>query len=201
MAKTFLVQFGTGNPGTTLNAGLSPTFILFAVMPSGALPTGGSAVPGITQLPNNAGGISTGVFYFTYEPLSPIAFVIDGGSAITTAAARYVSGALDPVQAVDERIAGLSSMIANQGTTLTGSIGSLADSFGTTLSDPTSVFGYLKRLQEWNEGDSTFLKTSGTWAVWSRGNTFILGASTYPGTSAMLTTKNLVDNGSNITKT
>lgn len=195
MSKNFIVQFGSGSPA--LITGFHPTFTVFNVVPGG----GATTPPGITEVPT-----STGLYYFTYEPLSSIAFVIDGGASLS-AAARYIAGSLDPVQAVDERISEMGSTLVAIGNTVSAiaaggiaSIGSLSDSYGSTLSDPTTVFGYLKRLMEFNEGDSSFNKSSGTWDIFTRGSTYILGASTYPGLTTMLREKLIVDNGSSITK-
>lgn len=64
---------------------------------------------------------------------------------------------------------------------------------GTTLSvvgdntvDPGDVFGYLKRLQEFNEGNQTFNKNTGVWDISSRGNT-LLAEKTLTNTSAQVT--------------
>lgn len=174
MAKNFIVQFGSGNP--TTYTGLKPTFLVFAIPPSGS-----TTPPGITEIPS-----ATGLYWFQWDlsgGTSPIAFTIDGATTGLQTAARYVSGALDPVQAVDEKV------------------GRVTDSFGNTLTDPSTVLGFLKRSMEFNEGDSVFTKSSGQWQIWTRGNTSTLGATTSAGTSAMLTTKTLVDNGSIVSKT
>ncbi len=144
MAKEYLLQFGNGNP--TLRTGLSPTLVVFKQLPSGT----GVAAPGITEVPT-----ATGLYYFTYGPTGPISFVVDGGASISDAGARYITGALDPLDAVDEKI------------------GTTSDSIGSTSVDPTTLYGYLKRLQEFNEGNSTFNKTSGAWAISARGATVI----------------------------
>jgi len=190
MAKNYIVQFGYGLP--SVNTGLSPTFISFNVVPGGA-----TTPPGITEIP-----AATGLYYFTYEPAAAIAFTIDGGSTLNNVSTRYVSGSLDPVQAVDERITSLGSTLTALGNTLVFlsagglslsiAIGSTADSFGSTLTDPASVFGYLKRLMEFNEGMSTFSKNGGVWNIFARSNT--VGAST------QLTQKVVTDSGSIITK-
>lgn len=196
MSKNYVVQFGGGNP--TLIAGFAPTFTVFKVVPGG----GATTPPGITEIPS-----STGLYYFSYEPAASIAFVIDGGASLPSLS-RYVVGNLDPVQAVDERITELgTSMVAlgnsilAQGSTAFSGLGTLADSFGSTLTDPTTVFGYLKRLQEFNEGNNVFTKTSGAWGVYARSSTHVLGPTTYPGVTTQLIQKTLTDSGSLITKT
>ena len=141
MAKNFVVQFGVGNP--TLMTGLSPTFVNFKTVPGGTNAT----PPGITEIPT-----ATGLYYFTYGPTTSTAFLIDAVAAVTNTTQRYLSGVLDPIQSVDEKI------------------GVVGDSFGTTAADPTTIFGYVKRLQEFNEGNSTFNKTTGAWDIYSRGS-------------------------------
>lgn len=179
----YVVQFGTGNPSTY--AGLSPTFIVWNVVGIGA-----TTPPAVTQVPT-----SSGLYYFTYAPTSAVAFVLDGTSSITTAAVRYVSGAIDSVPSS----AGVSGLIAGY-TQISILLGTLADSFGTTYADPTTVVGYLKRLQELNEGNNVFTKTSGDFQLWSRGVTHASGTSVYSGSSSMLISKTVSDSGSVITK-
>lgn len=50
-------------------------------------------------------------------------------------------------------------------------IGTTASAIGTTSVDPGDLFGYLKRLQEFNEGIQNFNKISGAWNISTRGNT------------------------------
>lgn len=145
--------------GGTFITNLSPTFTVFNTV-------GGSIItsPGINQVPT-----STGLYYFSYNPTMTIAFIIDAGASLA-APARYLAGSLDPIQAVDEKI------------------GTVDSSIGSTVTDPTTLFGYLKRNQEFEEGDSTFTKSSGTWDVYARGAT-------------QLAQKVITDSGSVITKT
>ena len=201
MAKNYLIQFFSSvNP--SLITGFSPTFTVFKTVPGGANAT----PPGITEIPT-----ATGLYYFTYGPTNTVAFVIDGGASLPVSS-RYIAGNLDPVQAVDEQLTGVGNTLQAIGNTLlaqgsstntqiVGLIGSLADSYGSTLSDPTTVFGYLKRLQEYNEGNSLFTKSSGVWQVYTRGVTYVLGPTTYPGTTTLLSQKTIADSGSVITKT
>lgn len=167
---TYVFQFGNGNPSSF--AGLAPTFIVFT-----AVGIGSTTPPAITQIPT-----STGLYYTTYTPLSTVAFVLDGTATVTNNGFRYISGAMSP---------------ADNGPSL---LGTLSDSFGSTLADPTTVFGYLRRLQEYNEGNNVFNKVSGALQYWSRGVTYASGTSVYSGSSAMLIQKSVVDSGSVITK-
>jgi len=75
------------------------------------------------------------------------------------------------------------------GTTLTAldtKIGSTASSFGTSAADPVDLYGYLKRIQEFLEGDATFTKLSGAWDVKSRGGS-LLASKTLVNTSSAVT--------------
>lgn len=71
--------------------------------------------------------------------------------------------------------------------TIIGLIGTAASAIGSTSVDPTDLFGYLKRAQEFREGNQTFSKTSGVWSISSRGNT-------------LLATKTLSNSSTTVTK-
>jgi hypothetical protein len=68
-------------------------------------------------------------------------------------------------------------------------IGSAGSTFGGAASDPVDLFGYMKRIQENLEGNSSFTKGSGAWQIYSRGS------------SVLLTTKTVANGVSIITKT
>lgn len=140
--KTYWLTFGSGDP--RVNTGLTPTMVLWITNGTTA------AAPGISEI-----FAGTGFYTFQYGPTLPVAFLCDGG-AILTGSDRYVKGALDPIQAVDEKV------------------GTLSDSFGTTAIDPTTVIGWLKRTQEFLEGNATFAKSTGTWDIYSRGSSTLL---------------------------
>lgn len=144
MAKNYLLRFGSGNPASF--AGLSPTMTIFSMVPGGTALTG----PAISELPT-----STGLYTFAYAPTLPIAFICDGGSALSSTD-RYIVGILDPIQAVDDKV------------------GFSFDSFGNTASDPTTLLGYAKRNLEFEEGNATFDKTTGAWDIYSRGSSTLL---------------------------
>ena len=144
LVKTYYLLFGSGNPSQY--TGFSPTFIVFKRQDG----TNVTPPPGITEVPS-----ATGLYYFNASPSYSIAFVVDGGASLVSSL-RYLSGSLDPIQAVDQ------------------TVGQPSDSYGSTSADPTSIFGYVKRNMEWNEGDSIFGKTSGAWDVYSRGFSTLL---------------------------
>lgn len=181
--KNFLLIFGSGNP--TQVSGITPTFLVFKTTPGGTDAT----PPGITQVPSN-----TGLFYFTYGPTNSISFVVDGGSSLATSV-RYISGLLDPIDAVDEQITALGvSMIAGftaigAGSTqgfadLNTKIGTTASSFGDSSTDPGTLYGYLKRLQEFNEGNANFDKSTSVWSIYSRGSSALLRTKEFNNTSS-----------------
>jgi len=144
MAKTYFFSFGSG--AASSYSGLSPTFIIFHEYGVTAL-----TPPGVTETP-----AGSGFYQFTYGPTTPIVFEIDGTASITNASDRYIKGALDPIQVVDERI------------------GTVADTIGTTNVDPTTIFGYEKRAQEFFEGDKVYTKATGVWQNNTRGGTLIV---------------------------
>ena len=156
MAKDYGAVFGS-DPRT--NTGLSPTFIIFQVAASG-LPV---SSPAITEM-----GASTGFYYFSYGPTNAIYFELDGGSGLSTGD-RYLTGILDPIQVVDQRI------------------GTISDSYGSTAVDPTTVFGKLNRNQEFLEGDNNFNKTNGELIYYARGGTVAIQVKTLSNSAGTVT--------------
>lgn len=65
-------------------------------------------------------------------------------------------------------------------------LGTTASTFGTSASDPVDIYGYLKRVQEFLEGDATFTKSTGAWSVTSRGGS-LLASKTLTNTSSTVT--------------
>lgn len=155
MAKTFYLKFGTGDPRPY--TGLTPTFIYFDQGASGV------TSPAIAEV--LAG---SGIYNFSYEPTISTWFLADGGGALA-AGDRYISGALDPVQAVDERI------------------GTTSDSFGSTSVDPSTLYGYAKRELEFREGARNFNKATAVLDVYSRGSSTLLSEKTLTNTISAAT--------------
>ena len=148
--KQYLLRFGTSNPGNY--TGLSPTFTVFQSIPGASFVPVGSS---ITQV-----GASIGLYTFGFTATTfPIAFIVDGGASMATND-RFISGILDPLQAVDEKI------------------GTNTDTFGGATFDPTTLMGYVRRNLEVQEGTAAFNAVSGLWTVLSRA--FTNGASTLP---------------------
>lgn len=144
MAKQYWLKFGTGS--ASINTGLTPTFTIFSLSGLTAI-----AAPGITETPTGSG-----LYRFIYSPTTvPVVFEADGGAALATGD-RYIDGSLDPIQSVNEAVTDFSN------------------SFGSTLLDPTTILGYLKRVQEYLEGFQSFNKATGAWDIYSRGASTLL---------------------------
>lgn len=141
--KNYLLKFGSGNP--QINTGLSPTFILFEIGPT--LPWTGIASPAIAEISSGSG-----IYTFPYQATLPIAFIADGG-AILSSTDRYITGILDPIQAVDTYV------------------GFPGASIGSTAVDPSTLFGYAGRNQEFEEGTANLDKSTGMWLIKTRGGT------------------------------
>lgn len=125
--------------------GLTPTFSIFS---AGGMTS--ISAPGITEAP-----AGSGLYRFDYGATASVLFKADGGAGLSSGD-RYIIGTLDPIQAVDEKI------------------GTTSDSFGTTSADPTTLLGYAKRLQELQEGNASFNKSTGVWDIYSRGSSTLL---------------------------
>lgn len=141
--KIYYLKFGSGNP--VPYSGLFPTFTIFSAQ---GLTSIGS--PGVTELPSGSG-----LYQFQYGPTMAVVFTADGGANLA-AGDRYISGTLDPIQAVDQQL------------------GFSTDSFGSTSVDPPSIWGYVKRIQELFEGNATYTKATGIWNMFNRGSSTLL---------------------------
>lgn len=142
--KNYWLTF-SNDPRTT--TGLSPTFIQFF----NAL---GATVspPGITEIFTGSGAYR---FQFDAGYSTSTFFLVDGGATLSSSI-RYISGVLDPADQIDV------------------TAGYTGSAFGSTSVNPGDLFGYVKRLQEFNEGPQTFLNSSGQWQIFSRGASTLL---------------------------
>lgn len=123
-------------------------------------------VAGNDITPPSIAEISTsGIYGFTFSPTLAITFVCDGATTGLSSTDRYITGGLDP------------------------SIGDTTALIGDNASDPTSVFGFLKRLQELQEGEETYTKATGVLVRQDR-----TGATT-------LVSQTITDSAATITKT
>jgi len=165
--KFYALRFGSDNLANY--TGFSPTFTIFHSIPGSSFSV---TAPSISE-----SGPGEGLYVFGWTATTfPILFKVDGGASLV-ATARYLTGVLDPVQAVDEKI------------------GWLTDSFGSTAVDPTTLMGYAKRGQEFNEGVGSFNGQSSLWTVQSR--SVAAGVTTTPTT---LVTHTLTNSSGTVTK-
>lgn len=170
-AKTYVLSFGTGDSRNY--SGLLPTFLLFFDN------TGtNQAKPTITELVAGSGAYG---FSYTISATQSIYFLANTATTLPTANDNYIRGVIDPVLAVDQST-----------NSLAAAIGATTDSIGSTSVDPGTMYGFLKRLTEFNEGDSIFTASTGVWQIYNR---------TGLGTTTLLRTKTLVNNSTSVTKT
>lgn len=66
-------------------------------------------------------------------------------------------------------------------------IGDTSSTFGDVNADPVTVFGYLKRVVEFLEGNSTFTKATGGLTFSSRGSSYVLANKTVSDTTTETT--------------
>ncbi len=160
--KTYWVRFGGGDPRTT--SGLSPTFLLF-------YNNLGSVItpPAISEI-----AASSGLYSFAWGTSVPMAFLIDGATTGLGSVNRYITGSLDPADRADEYG---NTLVAIGNSTYASSvslsfgisgIGSPTSPIGDSVTDPTTLFGYLKRALEVSEGQQLFTKIAGTWNMLDR---------------------------------
>jgi len=186
-AKVYWLKFGSGDPRA--NTGLTPTFLQFYDS------TGQTYAPPSISEVKYGGATASGVYGFSYligqSTLNSLYFLAYSVTAVSSGATndQYITGVLDPVIAVDQQInaAGTTQIAFNA-----SFIGSTASSFGTSGVDPSTVFGYLKRIQELLEGDQVFAASGGQWQIYNRASL---------GTTTLLRTKNVLNSGSSVTKT
>ena len=202
--KTYWLKFGSGDPRP--NTGLSPTFLQFFDN------TGATQLaPAIAEI-KYGGATASGLYGFSYliSATQSIYFLAYSVTAVSSGIAsdEYITGVIDPILAIDQNVngvgvtmtaIGVSSLalgntilsINQIGSSFVSYIGSTASSFGTTSVDPSTIFGYLKRLQELLEGDQTFAAGIGQWQLYNRGAL---------GTTTLLRVKNILNNGALVTK-
>lgn len=162
MAKTYFLRFGFGDPRSY--SGLAPTLLQFTQYDGTAI-----TPPAVTENYNVSGGVTTGtgIYKFTWNPTLPISFLADAATTSPGSDGRYVVGSLDPVDAINEQLTNASFAVNSP------AIGTTASSFGSDVSDPVDIFGYMKRILENLEGNQTFNKTSGAFAISTRGSTLL----------------------------
>ncbi len=192
MAKNYFITFGSGDPRQY--PGLSPTFVIWSLANGSTV-----APPAISQV-----GSSSGIYTFSWGTTTAITFLADAATTSPGTSGRYVPGAIDPSDRIDEisttliaigtsNIAlgtsnvALGTTAVAIGTTisalmstnaslvpLVALIGNTSSSFGSTSADPSDFYGYMKRFQELLEGKNTFDKAAGTLSLYSRGGSTLL---------------------------
>lgn len=66
-------------------------------------------------------------------------------------------------------------------------VGDNSSSFGSTSIDPTTIFGFLKRGQEVQEGNQVYTKATGLYDMYSRGSSTLLREKTISDSSSQTT--------------
>ena len=140
-------------------SGLSPTFTIFQDIAGNAI-----TPPAIAEIN------TSGIYGFTFQPTLAISFVCSGVTTGLPTTERFVIGSINP----NDELAALT--------------GDLSSSFGDSVLDPTTIFGYLKLAQEILEGNQTYIKATGVLEMYSRGS------------SALLITKTISDSATEIEK-
>ncbi len=110
----------------------------------------------------------------------------------TTSVAYLVaaSGVGVAVAAMGTTLIGVGSSSLAAGQSLAGLaafVGTTASSFGSTSIDPSTLFGFLKRAQEIQEGAQVYTKASGLWDLYDRTQTTLLREKTISDSSSQTT--------------
>lgn len=114
------------------------------------------------------------------------------GQALGTTAVAYLSALSSSQLAIGATILAIGNTLPSIMAFNSSFIGSTASSFGTTGVDPSTVFGYLKRIQELMEGDQVFYPAGGTFLLYNRASS---------GTTTLLRVKDIVNSGASVNKT
>lgn len=197
--RDYFAVFGSGNPAT--KTGLAPTFITF-VTSSGANGTPPAisepGAKGIYKFSYDASatliafvldgattGLATSDRYVVgvLDPQDTFGVTLNAiGLSLTgfanTAIALGSTGVALGTTAValgNTSVALGTTGVAIGTTALSylGGIGTPASAIGSTSVNPTDLFGFLRRAQEFMEGNQTYTKATGALQFYSRGNTLI----------------------------
>lgn len=208
--KIYTAQFGSGDPrGFT---GLAPTFLTFYNLATGTTNT----PPSIAETITGKTGIYT-FSYGTTQPISFLldaATTSPGSSGRYVAGQLDPSDRADEygntlsayglsMLALGTTGVALGTTAVALGTTAValgntavaqgisgavfGLIGNTSSSIGSTAIDPTTVFGFLMRSQQFSEGNQTYVKTSGVLDVYTKGYSTLLVEKTITDTSTQTT--------------
>lgn len=205
MAREYWAAFGGGSLGA--KSGLAPTFIVF-INGSGS----GIVSPAITE-PGSKGlykfaydatqtisfildGATTGLAasdrYIpgVVEAQDNFGITLVGIGATVGGIGATLFGVGTTLAGMGNTLLGIGASQLAQGVTLAGLgalIGSTASSFGSTSVDPVDLFGFLKRAQEFNEGNQTYIKSTGILDFYSRGSSTLLREKTVSDTTTQTT--------------
>lgn len=198
-------------------ASLSPTFITFTNTSgaTSAAPAISEKPPGSGLYTTNYGatvsmayildgattGLSTSQRYIAgvFDPqdnMSATLTVMGASLSVMGGSLSVMGSSLSTMgvslSAIGVSISAMGSTLGSIGTTLLSSmslIGNSTSSYGSTSIDPTTLFGFLKRNQEFWEGNQAYSKASGLMDFYSRGS------------STLLKEKTITDSTSTTTKT
>lgn len=190
-AISFLADAATTSPGT------SGRYVAGSIDPSDRADEYGNTLValGLSHIAQGNTAIAYGSTNFgfgTSLTAQGISIFALGTSSValgtTILAAELAQGST--MQAIGSTLTALGMSIYAQGLSLTVSvlgIGTVGSTFGGLSTDPIDLFGYMKRIQENLEGNSTFTKLSGAWAISSRGSSSTLANKTVVNTSTTVT--------------
>ena len=209
MAVNYLLQFGTGDPRTF--TGLSPSFLIFKDKDGNNV-----TPPGITEIPSGTGlyyfawGTTTNIAFLadavTTSPGSAgryIAGMLDMSDRISEFGTSLQSGQNNLGStivsigntgiAIGTSTYALEQAIASTLTAIGSSFGAVASAIGTTASligdnatDPSTLFGYLKRLAELEQGQEQFVKSTGALTMFDRTGATTLATRTISNTASLV---------------
>lgn len=89
--------------------------------------------------------------------------------------------------AIGTSLTGAVSGIGSSFSWISTEIGTTASTFGDSSTNPDTVFGYLRRVVEFLEGNQTYTKSSGALAFYSRGSSYTLASKTVSDTTTQTT--------------
>lgn len=212
--KTYVVRFGVGDPRNS--SGLAPTMLLFSVASSGQTLVGPgfseiNSTWGMyafqwgttTAIAFLADGATSGLGSARYvtgsiDPADRIDEV--GTTLVAIGLSNIALGTTGVALGITNVALGISSIA--QGNTMVAlgnsiyalssslnitGIGDTGSTFGGLSTDPQTLFGYLKRIQEDMEGNQTFTKGTGAWQILSRGSSTILANKTIANSASLVT--------------
>jgi hypothetical protein len=111
-----------------------------------------------------------------------------GNTSLGYGISLYAAGT--SINAIGTTLTGIGTTLFGIGITtglLAGFIGDTSSSFGTTSTDPSTVFGFLKRALEIREGNQVYTKATGILDFYNRGSSTLLREKTVSDSSTTTT--------------